>query len=199
MSRSSSPRNFQPSTKDEIGRILKRCRLKIGIPSVKNILQIALLLSLFLSSCTVLVPPGPTQKYGANDYAVGQAEPYPQEVKLGKKRLENFIRRANPRQKQLLAENPYVAVQANELVAGEDWPLLRELASGRARAGQYYMQDFRNLPNFPVKFLLIYDTRTERLVKSIGVLVVDTPNPGQVASFTGVRAVYAGTGWWPIL
>jgi hypothetical protein len=166
---------------------------------VKNILQIPLLLSLFLSSCTVLVPPGPPQKYGADDYAVGQAEPYPQEVKLGRQRLENFIRRANPKQKQLLAENPYVAVQANELVAGEDWPLLRELASGRARASQYYMQDFRNLPNFPVKFLLIYDTRTERLVKSIGVLVVDTPNLGQVASFTGVRAVYAGTGWWPIL
>jgi hypothetical protein len=167
--------------------------------SVKNILQIALLISLFLSSCTVLLPPGPPQKYGANDYAVGEAEPYPQEVKLGRRRLENFIRRANPRQKQLLAENLYVAVQANELVAGEDWPLLRELASGRARAGQYYMQDFRNLSNFPVKFLLIYDARTERLVNRIGALVVDTPNLGQVASFTGVRAVYAGTGWWPIL
>lgn len=167
--------------------------------SVKNTPQIALLISLFLSSCTVLVPPGPPQKYGANDYAVGQAEPYPQEVKLGKQRLENFIRRANPSQKQLLAENPYVAVQANELVAGEDWPLLQELASGRARAGQYYMQDFRNLSNFPVKFLLIYDARTERLVKRIGVLIIDTPNLGQVASFAGVRAVYAETGWWPIL
>jgi hypothetical protein len=166
---------------------------------VKNTPQIALLISLFLSSCTVLVPPGPPQKYGANDYAVGQAEPYPQEVKLGKKRLENFIRRANPRQKQLLAETPYVAVQANELVAGEDWTLLRELASGKARAAQYYMQDFRNVSNFPVEFLLIYDARTERLVKSIGVLIIDTPNLGQVANFTGVRAVYAGTGWWPVL
>lgn len=171
----------------------------MGKPSVKNIRQIALLLALFVSSCTILVPPGPSQSYGTDDYAVGQAEPYPQEVKLGRQRLENFIRRANPRQKQLLAENPYVAVQANQLVAGEDWPLLRELASGRARAGQYYTKDFRNLSNFPVKFLLIYDTQTERLVNKIGVLVVDTPNTGQVASFAGVRAVYAGTGWWPIL
>ena len=166
---------------------------------MKKILQIAVLLSLFLSSCTVLVPPGPPQKYGANDYAVGQAEPYPQEVKLGKQRLENFIRRANPRQKQLLAENPYVAVQANKLVAGDDWPLLRELASGKGRAGQYYTQDFRNLSNFPVEFLLIYDARTARLVTRIGVLIIDTPNLGQVASFSGIRAVYAGTGWWPIL
>jgi len=146
----------------------------------------------------VLVPPSP-QKYGANDYAVGEARPYPQEVKLGRLRLENFIRRANPRQKQLLDENPYVAVQANELVAGEDWPLLRELAGGRVRAGQYYTQDQKNQSNYPVEFLLIYDARTQRLVRPIGVLVIDTPNTGKVATFAGVKAVYAGTGWWPIL
>ena len=145
--------------------------------------------------------PRSPQTYGGNpsDYAVGEAEPYPQEVKLGRLRLENFIRRANQSQKQLLAENPYVAIQANELVAGEDWPLLREIASGRARAGKYYSQDFRNLSNFPVKFLLIYDARTERLVKPIGVLVIDTPNPGKVAEFAGVSAIYGGTGWWPFL
>jgi hypothetical protein len=167
-------------------------------PSVKNIPPIALLISLFLSSCTVLLPPTP-QKYGADDYAVGEARPYPQEVKLGRQRLENFIRRANPRQKQLLDENPYVAVQANELVAGEDWPLLRELASGRARAIQYYTQDFKNQSAYPVKFLLIFDARTQHLVKRRGVLIIDTPNLGQVVSFAGVSAVYAGTGWWPFL
>ena len=178
-------------------RIFERCELKMSLAYVKNIPRIALLVSLFLSSCTVLVPPSP-QKYGANDYAVGEAKPYPQEVKLGKLRLENFIRRANRSQKQVLEENPYVAVQASELVAGEDWPLLRELASGRVRAGQYYTQDLRNMPNYPVKFLLIYDARTQRLVRPIGVLVIDTPNTGKVAAFAGIKAVYASTGWWPL-
>ena len=161
---------------------------------------IALLMPLFLSSCTavsVLLPPSP-QKYGANDYAVGEAQPYPQEVKLGKERLQNFIRRANRQQRQLLDQNPYVAVQANELVAGEDWPLLREVASGRVRTA-HYSQDLENQSAYPVKFLLIYDARTQRLVRPEGVLVMDTPGRGIVGSFAGIKAVYAGTGWWPFL
>jgi hypothetical protein len=167
---------------------------------VKSIPQIALLVCLFLSSCTQLslsplLPASPKQ-YGANDYAVGEAEPYPQEVILAKKRLQNFIRRADPTQKELLAQNPYVAVQAYELVAGEIWPLLRELASGRARAMQYYTQDFKNQSAYPVKFLLLFDQRTQRLVRPDGVLIIDTPQRGSVAEFAGVKAIYAETGWW---
>jgi hypothetical protein len=164
---------------------------------VKNITQIAMLTALLLSSCTVLsplLPPTPNQ-YGYNDYAVGEAKPYPQEVKLAKQRLANFIRRADPKQRQLLDQNPYVAVQANELVAGEDWPLLRELSSGRVRT-MAYVQDFQNLPNAPVKFLLLFDQRNRQLVRSEGVLVMDTPERGLVADFAGTRAIYAGTGWW---
>ena len=168
---------------------------------MKNIPQIASLVVLFLSSCTnlgllsPLLPPSPKQ-YSTNDYAVGEAEPYPQEVKLAQRRLANFIRRANPRQKQLLEENPYVAVQANELAAGEIWPLLRELSSGRARAMQYYTQDFKNQSAYPVKFLLLFDERTQHLVRRDGVLIIDTPSRGAVAEFAGVKAIYAETGWW---
>ena len=165
---------------------------------MKNIPQIALLSALLLSSCTelsTLLPPAPIQ-YGANDYAVGEAKPYPQEVKLAEQRLANFVRRANPRQRQLFDQNPYVAVEATELLAGEIWPLLRELASGRARAMQYYTQDFRNQSAYPVKFLLLFDERTQRLIRSDGVLIIDTPRRGSVAEFAGVKAIYAETGWW---
>src|SRR5258708_31357162 len=127
MSGSSSRATLQRPTKEEIGRIPERCRLKIGILSVKNIPQVALLIALFLSSCTELLPPAPKQ-YGANDYAVGEAKPYPQEVSLAKKRLQNFILRADPKQRALLAQNPYVAVQASELVDGEIWALLRQVS-----------------------------------------------------------------------
>jgi len=166
---------------------------------VKNIPQIALLIALVLSSCTEsplspLLPPAPRQ-YGANDYAVGEAQPYPQEVKLAKQRLANFIRRADPKQRQLLDQNPYVAVQATELLAGEIWPLLRELSSGRVRTMQY-TQDLENQPNYWVKFLLLFDQRTQRLVRSDGVLVMDSPRRGSVGNFAGVTAIYAGTGWW---
>jgi hypothetical protein len=166
---------------------------------VKNIPQIALLTALVLSSCTesplsYVLPPSPRQ-YGTNDYAVGEAQPYPQEVKLAKQRLANFIRRADPKQRQLLDQNPYVAVQATELLAGEIWPLLRELSSGRVRTTQY-VQDLENQPNYWVKFLLLFDQRTQRLVRSDGVLVMDSPRRGSVANFAGVSAIYAGTGWW---
>jgi hypothetical protein len=166
---------------------------------VKDIAQIALLFTLILSSCTesplsFLLPPTPRQ-YGTNDYAVGEAQPYPQEVILAKKRLANFIRRAGPKQRQVLDQNPYVAVQANELLAGEVWPLLRELSSGRVKTMQY-VQDLQNQPNYWVKFLLLFDGRTQRLLKSDGVLIMDEPQRGSVANFAGTKAIYAGAGWW---
>jgi hypothetical protein len=164
---------------------------------VKNISQIALLIAVLLSSCSELsplLPPNPTQ-YGENDYAVGVATPYPQEVKLARQRLINFIRRADPRQRQLLDRYPYVAVQANELVAGEIWPLLRELSSGRVRT-MGYVQDLKNTPSYPVYFLLLFDHQTKRLVRSDGVLTMENPHGGSVAEFAGLKAIYAGTGWW---
>ena len=164
---------------------------------VKNIPQIALLTALLLSSCTELtslLPPTPTQ-YSANDYAVGEAQPYPQEVKLAKQRLANFIRRADPKQKELLDRNPYVAVQATELVAGDVWPLLRQLSSGKVKTTQY-VQDLQNQSNYWVKFLLLFDERTQHLLRSDGVLIMEEPRRGSVAEFAGVKAIYAGTGWW---
>lgn len=166
---------------------------------VKNISEIALLFTLLLSSCTEspissLLPPTPT-RYGGNDYAVGEAQPYPQEVQLAKKRLANFIRRADAKQRQLLDQNPYVAVQATVMLAGEDWPLVRELSSGRVRTMDY-VQDQENIPNYQVEFVLLFNQRTGGLVQSDGVLIMDEPRRGSVANFAGTKAIYAGTGWW---
>jgi hypothetical protein len=165
---------------------------------VRTIPQIALLITLVLSACTEvgsLLPPAPRQ-YGYNDYAVGEAQAYPQEVILAKKRLANFLRRAtSPRQKQVLEQNPYVAVQAGQLVAGEIWPLMRELSSGRVRTNNY-VYDLQNTPNYPVEFVLLFDQRTQRLVRPDGVLIMTDPQRGSVADFAGVKAIYAGSGWW---
>jgi hypothetical protein len=166
---------------------------------VKNIPQIALLITLVLSSCTEsplspLLPLSPRQ-YGNKDCAVGEAQPYPQEVKLATQRLANFIRRAGPKQRQLLDQSPYVAVQANQVLAGEDWPLARELSSGRVRTMQY-VKDFHTITNYPVEFVLLFDHRTQQLVQKDGLLVMDPPNRGSVGGFAGVSAIYAGTGWW---
>jgi hypothetical protein len=162
---------------------------------VKRCALLALPLTLLLSSCEVLFPPEPTA-YGSDDYALAQAQPYPQEVNLAKLRLRNFLRRASPQQRLALDRNPYVAIQANEITAGEDWELLRILSTGQARATELYSSDFRNRSAFGMKFLLIFNSRTGHLLKPIGILAADTPLRGGVGEFAGVRAIYGGTGWW---
>jgi hypothetical protein len=162
---------------------------------VKGYAPFALLVTMLLSSCEVLLPPG-SKGYGPDDYALGEARPYPQEVKLAKLRLRNFLRRANPQQRLALSQNPYVAIQANEIEAGEDWQLLRELSTGQVRATDLYAGDFRNRSAFGVKFLLLFNSRTGQLLRPIGVLAADTPLRGRVGEFARVRAIYGGTGWW---
>jgi hypothetical protein len=162
---------------------------------VKRWSPFALLLTLSLSSCEILLPPA-LLAYGPDDYAIGEAQPFPQEAKLAKLRLRNFVRRADPRQRLALSRNPYVAIQANEIAAGDDWQLLRELSSGQVRATSLYASDFRNRSAFGVKFLLILNSRTGRLLRPIGILAADTPGRGAVGEFAGVKAIYEGTGWW---
>jgi hypothetical protein len=162
---------------------------------VKILPSVVLLLTPLLSSCEILFP-RVQQVWGPNDYAVGVAPPYPQEVKLAKLRLRNFLRRANPRQRLVVEQIPYVAIQANEITAGEDWPLMRQLSTGRLRATELYATDFRNRSAFEVKFLLIFNSRTWQLLKPVGVLAADTPLRGTVGQFAGVKAIYGGTGWW---
>jgi hypothetical protein len=94
-----------------------------------------------------------------------------------------------------LGQNPVVAVQANEIDASEVSGLVPQLATGRVGAAVAYYSDPDNDPTtVPVKFLLLFDSRTGHLVSPEGVLVIDTPPRGAVANFGGVQAVYAGTG-----
>jgi hypothetical protein len=159
----------------------------------------ALLLSLVtlaMSSCTSSNPSLFTG-YSSIDYAVRHAAPNAQEISLAQKRLQNFLRRADTRQRAQLGQNPVVAVQANEIDASEVPGLIYQLASGQvATAGTYYGSDPDDPTAVPVKFLLLFDSNTSHLVSPEGVLVIDTPPRGTIANFGGVRAVYAGTGWW---
>jgi len=158
----------------------------------------ALLLSLavlVISSCASSNPSLGT--FSPIDYAVRHAAPNGQDISLGQKRLQNFLRRADTRQRAVLGQNPVVAVQANEIDASEVPGLIYQLSSGQVgNAISYYASDPDDPTAVPVKFLLLFDSRTGRLVSPEGVLVIDTPPRGTIANFDGVHAVYAGTGWW---
>jgi hypothetical protein len=151
---------------------------------------------LALSSCGSFNPSA-SSGFGQNDFAVGVASPNGPELSLAQKRLQNFLGRANARQRELLGQNPVVAVQANQVDASEVPGLIYQLSAGQiGNAVTYYASDPDNPTAVPVKFLVLIDSRTGRLVSPGGVLVIDTPPRGIVADFRGVKAVYAGTGWW---
>jgi hypothetical protein len=154
------------------------------------------LAALAINSCT-LFNPSPGTGFGPNDYAVRRAPPDGREVSLAQKRLQNFLRRADAHQRSILEQNPVVAVQANQIDASDVPGLVYQLASGQVgTAVAYYASDPDNPTAVPVKFLLLLDYRTGHLVSPEGVLVIDAPPRGRIGNFGGVRAVYAGTGWW---
>jgi hypothetical protein len=122
------------------------------------------------------------------------AKPYRTEIQLGQQRLTKFLSHLNPKRRTLLDQTPYVAVQVYVLAAGEVPGLTWRLGKGSVPSSQF-AQDIQNGANVQVKFLLIYDSRTQQLVGEEGVLVTDTPPLNTIGMFEGTHAVYVGTGW----
>src|SRR5438128_979355 len=129
------------------------------------------LAALVINSCASFNP-SPGTGFGRIDYAVRRESPNGEEISLAQKRLQNFLRRADARQRGLLGQNPVVAVQAGQIDANEVPGLIYQLSSGQvANAVTYYSSDPDDPTAVPVKFLLLFDSRTGRLVSPEGVLV----------------------------
>ena len=127
------------------------------------------------------------------DYSIMSAKPYRAEVQRGQQRLAKFLSRLNPKRKALLDQTPYVAVQVYILNAGDVPGLTWRMGKGSVASSQFG-QDVHAGTNVQVKFLLIYDSRTQQMVGEDGVLVTDTPTINTVGMFDGQHAVYVGTG-----
>lgn len=136
----------------------------------------------------------PAAKAQDKDYGVMTAKPYRAEVQRGQQRLAKFLSHLNPKLRALLDETPYVAVEVYVLTAAEVPGLIERMSKGSVGSSQF-AQDIANGANVQVQFLLIYDSRTQKLVGDDGVLVTDTPPRNKVGSFEGTRAVYVGIGW----
>jgi hypothetical protein len=163
---------------------------------VKRPLLLIALISLVCGSCAQH-PGSSGAPFGADDYAFMLAGPYPKETALAQKRFQNFLRRANAKQRLTLAETPFVAVRAYQLKASEVPGLNIRMALGRLPNKAYYSADLlENGASVPVEFLLIFDQRTGRLAAPDGVLIIGSPPQGKIGQFGGVRAIYAGGGWW---
>jgi hypothetical protein len=153
--------------------------------------------SLCSGGCASLYGPLPYNPFGPNDQAFLAAQPYPRETALAKKRFQNFLRRADEKQRLTLAQTPYVAVRAYTLTADEVPGLIWRMALGRIPMNHGYSADLLyNSGSVPIQFLLIFDQRTRQLAAPDGVLVVGTPAIGKIAQYGGFRAIYAGGGFW---
>jgi hypothetical protein len=155
---------------------------------MKRILIFLALVSLALSALAANPPPE------ERDYSFMTAKPYRLEVERGQQRLTKFLSRLNPKRRALLDQTPLVAVQVYVLTAGEVPGLTFRMGKGSVPSTQFG-QDIQNGASVQVKFLLIYDSRTQQLVGEDGVLVTDTPALNTVGMFDGKHAVYIGTGW----
>jgi hypothetical protein len=149
---------------------------------------------LAISSLILSVSAAPPSQSQEREYSFMTAKPYRAEVERGQQRLAKFLSRLNPKRRALLDQTPYVAVQVYTLTAGEVPGLTFRLGKGSVASSQF-SQDIRSGANVQVKFLLIYDSRTQKLVSEDGVLVTDTPGLNTVGLFEGTRAVYVGAGW----
>jgi hypothetical protein len=149
----------------------------------------ALTLSALAESAVAANPP-PQER----DYSVMTAKPYRMEVERGQQRLAKFLSRLNPKRRALLNQTPYVAIEVYILNAGDVPGLTFRLGKGSVLSNQFG-QDIQNGAHVQVKFLLIYDSRTQQLVGEDGVLVTDTPVLNTIGMFDGQHAVYVGTGW----
>jgi hypothetical protein len=153
--------------------------------------QLAIFLALGSFTLSVL---GASPPLPEKDYSFMTAKPYRIEVERGKQRLAKFLSHLNPKRRALLDQTPYVAVQVYILTAGEVPGLTWRMGKGSVPSTQFG-QDIQNGANVQVKFLLIYDSRTQQLADEDGVLVTDTPALNTVGMFEGKHAVYVGTGW----
>ena len=159
---------------------------------MKTITQFLVAMAVAISTGSILAAnPAP----GERDYGITTKDPAPLEIQRGQQRLANYLKHLTPKRQALLARIPYVAVQVYEMSSSDSPYIMGALARNNIAASEYYGEDpDHNLTNVPVRFVLLYDWRTSRLVGKTGYLLTDVPRVDTIAFIYDERAVFAGTG-----
>jgi hypothetical protein len=130
------------------------------------------------------------------DYGVISATPYSSETSLGLARMDKFLRKMNPQKQALLAQTPYIAVQAGSMPASEVGTIMRRINSGNSRGiTTGYGQRPADAMSREVAFILVFDSRTRTLAADDGVLALDSPGRGKIGMYGGFSAIYIERGY----
>jgi hypothetical protein len=136
--------------------------------------------ALFLGGCAS------SASSGSRDYTMSVGTAYPNEANLAQERVTKYLARLKPEQKEKIAQNDYLAVEATELSVSEV-PGLSSRVTGQTGG-------LTDRANEMAKFIMIFDAKTGRQVGDEGYIVVDTPSKGSLGVFGGYTAVYIGNG-----
>ena len=158
-------------------RLRAVCRLVLG----------SILTAFF--ACCVSMDPNAVDPRG--DYAIDTYFPPPNATALAEQRARAWWQR---NQLRFGAQPPYLAVQTNLLLQGEIVKNLYAKISNAKTTSSFFAQGIDRFPIFTIYGVVIFDTRTNRVVSPQGYAMVDTPHRGRVVQFGPYIARYIGTG-----
>jgi hypothetical protein len=135
----------------------------------------------FLNGCASSAKTG-----NYRDYTVAVGAAYPNEANLAQERVDKYLARLKPEQKEKVAQNEYLAVEATEVPVSEV-PGLASKIPGQTGG-------LTDRASEMTKFIMIFDAKTGKAVSNEGYIAVDTPRKGALGIFGGYTAVYIGNG-----
>jgi hypothetical protein len=141
---------------------------------------VCICLPLFLNGCAS------SGKSDAKDYTVALGTAYPNEAHIAQERVDKYLEHLKPDKKAQIMQNDYLAVESTEVPASEVPGLSGKIAG---QAGGY-----TDRGSMMTKFIMVFDTKTGRLVGNEGYIAIDTPQKGRLGVFGGYTAVYIGNG-----
>jgi hypothetical protein len=134
------------------------------------------------------------EKIDNRNFAIDTCYPTPNEIRLAEERARNYWTKNAAR----YGSNPvYLAVETSKIFTGEVQGLWPKLINSQTTAS-YFSRGLKhnNYSNLQLIGVMIFDTRTGRIVGNRGFISVDTPPLGRVARFDDYTARYIGVGNW---
>jgi len=134
------------------------------------------------------------EKIDNRNFAIDTCYPTPNEIQLAERRARNYWAKHEDR----FGSNPvYLAVVTSKIFPGEVQGLWSKLINSETTAS-FFSQgpDKQTYSSLQLIGIMIFDTRTGRIVGNRGFISVDTPPLGHVARFDDYIARYIGFGNW---
>jgi hypothetical protein len=134
------------------------------------------------------------EKIDNRNFAIDICYPNPNEMRLAQERASKYWAKHSAR----FGSNPvYLAIKTSKIFPGEVQLLWPKLINSET-TGSFFSQgpDQQTYSSLQLIGIMIFDTRTGRLVGNRGFISVDTPPLGHVARFDDYIARYIGFGNW---